>query len=177
MRNSIDGLAIKSKVRQKLRRTFLSCNPTSRHLLRQLCRLSTLLQPQLMSQETQARSGSLIHMQVCAASSKTPMPGHCSIGCFMPTLNLSARVADEAGPDEHGGPNRKPCALSITNWWSSLFLAGTVEAQGWTTKYVLRQSMKGVLPEKILSRPKMGFPVPIGSGFVANIARSSMNTC
>jgi asparagine synthase (glutamine-hydrolysing) len=25
--------------------------------------------------------------------------------------------------------------------------------------------MKGVLPEKILSRPKMGFPVPIGSWF------------
>jgi asparagine synthase (glutamine-hydrolysing) len=31
---------------------------------------------------------------------------------------------------------------------------------GWTTKRVLRESMKGVLPEAILSRPKMGFPVP-----------------
>jgi len=37
--------------------------------------------------------------------------------------------------------------------------------RGGTTKYVLRESMKGVLPEKILSRPKMGFPVPIGSWF------------
>jgi asparagine synthase (glutamine-hydrolysing) len=35
----------------------------------------------------------------------------------------------------------------------------------WTTKYVLRQSMKGVLPEPILTRPKMGFPVPIGAWF------------
>ncbi len=35
----------------------------------------------------------------------------------------------------------------------------------WTTKYVLRQSMKGVLPEQILTRPKMGFPVPIGAWF------------
>jgi asparagine synthase (glutamine-hydrolysing) len=33
---------------------------------------------------------------------------------------------------------------------------------GWTTKRVLRASMKGVLPESILNRPKMGFPVPIG---------------
>jgi len=32
--------------------------------------------------------------------------------------------------------------------------------KGWTTKRVLRQAMKGVLPESILSRPKMGFPVP-----------------
>jgi asparagine synthase (glutamine-hydrolysing) len=31
---------------------------------------------------------------------------------------------------------------------------------GWTTKRVLREAMKGVLPESILSRPKMGFPVP-----------------
>ena len=35
----------------------------------------------------------------------------------------------------------------------------------WTTKYVLRQSMKGVLPEQILARPKMGFPVPVGAWF------------
>src|SRR5256885_14325011 len=35
----------------------------------------------------------------------------------------------------------------------------------WTTKYVLRQSMKDVLPDQILTRPKMGFPVPIGAWF------------
>jgi len=34
--------------------------------------------------------------------------------------------------------------------------------QGWTTKRVLREAMKGILPESILSRPKMGFPVPFG---------------
>jgi asparagine synthase (glutamine-hydrolysing) len=41
----------------------------------------------------------------------------------------------------------------------------TLKLRGGTTKYVLRESMKGVLPEKILSRRKMGFPVPIGSWF------------
>jgi asparagine synthase (glutamine-hydrolysing) len=34
---------------------------------------------------------------------------------------------------------------------------------GWTTKRILRESMKGVLPPKILDRPKMGFPVPFGT--------------
>jgi asparagine synthase (glutamine-hydrolysing) len=34
---------------------------------------------------------------------------------------------------------------------------------GWTTKRVLREAMKGVLPDSILKRPKMGFPVPFGS--------------
>ena len=31
---------------------------------------------------------------------------------------------------------------------------------GWTTKRVLRESMKGCCPQSILNRPKMGFPVP-----------------
>jgi asparagine synthase (glutamine-hydrolysing) len=37
--------------------------------------------------------------------------------------------------------------------------------RGWTTKYVLRQSMKNILPEQILKRSKMGFPVPVGAWF------------
>ena len=40
-----------------------------------------------------------------------------------------------------------------------------LKLRGWTTKYVLRQSMKGVLPPAILDRPKMGFPVPLGKWF------------
>jgi asparagine synthase (glutamine-hydrolysing) len=36
---------------------------------------------------------------------------------------------------------------------------------GWTTKYVLRQAMSGILPSDILHRSKMGFPVPLGRWF------------
>jgi len=34
-----------------------------------------------------------------------------------------------------------------------------------TTKYVLRKAMAGVIPEEILKRPKMGFPVPLARWF------------
>jgi asparagine synthase (glutamine-hydrolysing) len=34
---------------------------------------------------------------------------------------------------------------------------------GWTTKRILREAMKGVLPASILNRPKMGFPVPFSA--------------
>ena len=37
--------------------------------------------------------------------------------------------------------------------------------RGLQTKYVLRRAMAGVLPEQILSRSKMGFPVPVGKWF------------
>src|SRR5262249_54732729 len=37
-----------------------------------------------------------------------------------------------------------------------------MKLHGITTKYILRQSMSGKLPKQILSRKKMGFPVPVG---------------
>jgi asparagine synthase (glutamine-hydrolysing) len=39
-------------------------------------------------------------------------------------------------------------------------LPDACKLNGLTTKRVLRESMKGLLPESILRRPKMGFPVP-----------------
>ena len=40
-----------------------------------------------------------------------------------------------------------------------------MKLRGMTTKYILRESMKGILPEQILTRGKMGFPVPLVSWF------------
>src|SRR5439155_18789087 len=37
-----------------------------------------------------------------------------------------------------------------------------LKLRGLTTKYVLRQAMKDALPPEILSRRKLGFPVPVG---------------
>lgn len=39
----------------------------------------------------------------------------------------------------------------------------SMKVRGMTTKYVLRRIMTGVLPPEILSRRKMGFPVPVGA--------------
>ncbi|NOT22631.1 MAG: asparagine synthase (glutamine-hydrolyzing) [Nitrospiraceae bacterium] len=40
-----------------------------------------------------------------------------------------------------------------------------MKLRGATTKYVLRKAMADVLPERILNRKKMGFPVPVGNWF------------
>ena len=47
----------------------------------------------------------------------------------------------------------------------SCSLPERLKLRGGTTKYILRQAMKGVLPPSILTRPKMGFPVPVGAWF------------
>jgi asparagine synthase (glutamine-hydrolysing) len=38
-----------------------------------------------------------------------------------------------------------------------------MKLRGLTTKYILRKAMAGVLPNEILTRKKMGFPVPVGT--------------
>ena len=40
-----------------------------------------------------------------------------------------------------------------------------LKLRGGTTKYVLREAMRDFLPAEILSRSKMGFPVPVGRWF------------
>ena len=40
-----------------------------------------------------------------------------------------------------------------------------MKLRGGTTKWILREAMKGILPNEILERPKMGFPVPVGNWF------------
>ena len=41
-------------------------------------------------------------------------------------------------------------------------LPAHLKLRGLTTKVVLREAMRGILPPEILTRKKMGFPVPIG---------------
>jgi len=49
-----------------------------------------------------------------------------------------------------------------------------MKLRGFSTKWVLREAVKGILPPDILTRKKMGFPVPFGMwlrGSAANVAR------
>jgi asparagine synthase (glutamine-hydrolysing) len=41
-------------------------------------------------------------------------------------------------------------------------LPGSVKLRGWRTKAVLRAALRDLVPREILSRRKMGFPVPVG---------------
>jgi len=46
------------------------------------------------------------------------------------------------------------------------FVAGLptrMKLRGWRTKHVLRECMRGLVPAPILTRRKMGFPVPVGA--------------
>ncbi|MBV8404511.1 MAG: asparagine synthase (glutamine-hydrolyzing), partial [Gammaproteobacteria bacterium] len=49
----------------------------------------------------------------------------------------------------------------LTEWVATLPQA--MKLRGTTTKWILRQAMQGRLPAPILTRRKMGFPVPVGA--------------
>jgi asparagine synthase (glutamine-hydrolysing) len=44
-------------------------------------------------------------------------------------------------------------------------LPASAKLRGFTTKAILRDALKGLVPKEILTRPKMGFPVPLGKWF------------
>ena len=41
-------------------------------------------------------------------------------------------------------------------------LPARLKLRGFTTKWILREAVRGVVPTEILTRKKMGFPVPFG---------------
>lgn len=44
-------------------------------------------------------------------------------------------------------------------------LPGRLKLRGWQTKAVLREACRGLVPREVLTRRKMGFPVPVGRWF------------
>jgi asparagine synthase (glutamine-hydrolysing) len=55
-------------------------------------------------------------------------------------------------------------------------LPGHFKVRGWQTKAVLRSAVADLIPSAILTRPKMGFPVPFGRWPAARFPRWSTNS-
>jgi asparagine synthase (glutamine-hydrolysing) len=47
----------------------------------------------------------------------------------------------------------------------TMSLPDRLKLRGWTTKYILRRAMRGLVPEQIIRRRKVGFPVPLARWF------------
>ena len=56
--------------------------------------------------------------------------------------------------------------------WSA-GLPSDFKVRGWNTKYILKESLKSLLPAKILQRPKQGFSVPVSAWFRGELREMS----
>jgi asparagine synthase (glutamine-hydrolysing) len=168
IRNRIDDLPVNSKVRQKLVRTFLSLQPDIESIyFDNFAVFSRSIQNNLLTPETRVRTGALdpyagVRSLLERTDAQSPLDRllYADIKTYLHELLMKQDQMSMAASVESRVPFLDHKLVEFTSG-----LPERLKLRGWTTKYVLRKAMKGLLPEAILSRPKMGFPVPIGKWF------------
>lgn len=168
VRNQIGGLRAGSRVRQKLTRTFLSLQPDIESIyFDNFAVFPRAMQRDLLSQNTRERSGAIDPyagvrhvLEETDAKSLLDRLLYADIKTYLHELLMKQDQMSMAASIESRVPFLDHKLVEFTS-----SLPERLKLRGWTTKYVLRQSMKGLLPEAILARPKMGFPVPVGKWF------------
>jgi asparagine synthase (glutamine-hydrolysing) len=168
IRNRIEGLPRGSRVRKKLLRTFLSLQPDIESIyFDNFSVFSRSLQSDLLTSEARGRTGAIdpyagVRTLLAQTDAQSPLDRllYADIKTYLHELLMKQDQMSMAASIESRVPFLDHKLVEFTS-----SLPERLKLRGWTTKYVLRKSMKGILPETILSRPKMGFPVPIGKWF------------
>ncbi len=164
----IEAMPGGSKLRQKLLRTFLTVAPDLENIyFDNFAVFSRAMQGELLTREAKEQIGlidpyrnvrqvldetdaqSLLDRLLCA-DTKTYLH---ELLMKQDQMSMAASIESRVPFLDH----------KLVEFSASL--PERMKLRGATTKHILRESMKGVLPETILNRPKMGFPVPVGAWF------------
>src|SRR5215212_2074726 len=167
VREQIAGMT-GSKLSAKLRRSFLNLSPDIESIyFDNFAVFSRLDQDRLLTSETIDRIGGVDpYTGVRRVLSDTDAESlldrllYADIKTYLHELLMKQDQMSMAASVESRVPFLDHKLVEFTSG-----LPERLKLNRWTTKYVLRQSMKGVLPEEILTRSKMGFPVPVGAWF------------
>ena len=157
-----------AKLRQKLLRTFLSVAPDIESIyFDNFAVFPRAMQPELLAPKMKERVGAIDPyaglrevLEQTDATSFLDRLLYADIKTYLHELLMKQDQMSMATSVESRVPFLDHKLVEFTSG-----LPERLKLRRWTTKYVLRQSMKGILPETILSRPKMGFPVPVGTWF------------
>ena len=167
IRDRIEGLP-GGRVRQKLLRTFLTLTPDIETIyFDNFAVFPRSQQESLLTEATRERMGAIDPYKgvrgLLAQTDATSMLDrllYADIKTYLHELLMKQDQMSMAASIESRVPFLDHKLVEFTS-----SLPERLKLRGGTTKYILRKAMKGVLPEQILSRPKMGFPVPIASWF------------
>jgi asparagine synthase (glutamine-hydrolysing) len=167
-RYGIDRLPIGSALRHKLSRTFLSRTPDIESLyLDNFAVFSREQQLRLLTPEAKDRAGALdpyaAARRYLAQSDATTTLNqllYADTKTYLHELLMKQDQMSMAASLESRVPFLNHTLVEFT-----ARLPERMKLRRGTTKYALRRGMKGVLPEPILTRPKMGFPTPVGAWF------------
>ncbi len=168
VREGIDRLPDGSQLRRKLTQTFLAQTPEIESLyLDNFAVFSKARQQRLFSPEARDRAGSLdpyavtrdyFHLNDATTTLNRLL--YADTKSYLHELLMKQDQMSMAASLESRVPFLDHRLVDFT-----ARLPERMKLRGLTTKYILRGAMKGILPEPILSRRKMGFPVPVGAWF------------
>lgn len=165
---TINGLSPASRIRQKLSRTFLCIPPDFENIyFDNFAVYSPSMQGKLFTAETQARMHereayriAVDYIRRSDANNLLDKLLAADMQSYLHELLMKQDQMSMAASIESRVP-----FLDHTMVEFAASLPVKMKLHGMTTKYVLRQAMKSVLPAEILTRKKMGFPTPVGSWF------------
>ncbi|MGH9932737.1 MAG: asparagine synthase (glutamine-hydrolyzing) [Pyrinomonadaceae bacterium] len=170
IRKQIEGLPFGSRLRQKLQRTFLTLSPDLESVyFDNFAVFPRAMQYELLTPETQGRLGVSAgdpYSEMRAVLAETDATSlldrllYADLKTYLHELLMKQDQMSMAASIESRVPFLDHKLVEF-----SAALPERMKLRGATTKYILRESMKGLLPEAILTRPKMGFPVPVGAWF------------
>jgi asparagine synthase (glutamine-hydrolysing) len=165
----IESLPVQSRVRQKLTRTFLCLEPDMENIyFDNFAVFRRGMQDDLLSPETKERAGVIDpyremrrYFESADSDSTLNRMLYADLKTYLHELLMKQDQMSMAASIESRVPFLDHKLVEFT---ARLPVHMKIR-RGWTTKYILRRSMRNVLPEAILSRKKMGFPVPVGAWF------------
>jgi asparagine synthase (glutamine-hydrolysing) len=166
IRQRIKKLAGANRVRQKLQRTFLYLPAALRDIyFDNFAVFSPAMQQELFTAQTQAEMldddpycTALEYVNTAEADNLLDQLLAADLKTYLHELLMKQDQMSMAASIE----SRVPFLDHKLIEFATRLPVG-MKLRGTTTKYVLRQAMKGVLPDEILTRKKMGFPVPVGA--------------
>ena len=164
----VKTLPIKSKVRWKLERTFLCVAPDIESIyFDNFSVFSRSMQRNLLTPEAKERAGLLDpyravteYLNQTDARTLLDQLLYVDMKTYLQELLMKQDQMSMAASIESRVPFLDHKLVEYT-----ARLPERMKLRGLTTKYILRRAMKGLLPQEIISRSKMGFPVPVGAWF------------
>jgi asparagine synthase (glutamine-hydrolysing) len=151
-----------ARARRYLARTFLGLEPGPRSLfLENFALFPDRLRQGLLHQEAGAAGrdpfAAALHSYLEAPGDALDRMSRSDLQTYLHELLMKQDQMSMAASIESRVPFLDHPLLEFTAG-----LPDRLKIRGLSTKHILRESMRPVLPQAILNRPKMGFPVPFG---------------
>jgi len=166
----VEGLPETSRLRHKLLRTFLCVEPDIESIyFDNFAVFPRVMQQELLTPTTLERVGSEAadpytevrrYLEETDAQSLLDRLLYADTKTYLHELLMKQDQMSMAASIESRVPFLDHKLVEYT-----AKLPERMKLRGHETKWILREAMKGILPPEILTRKKMGFPVPIGNWF------------